>query len=432
MKPLIDETHDPALKSWVESANGHADFPIQNLPLGIVAPGGGTPRAAVAVGDAALDLRAAAAAGLVTDDLSKALSATTLNDLLAMKGPSRRMLRRRVSELLSEERHRAAVEPLLFDRTESDCRLPASIGDYTDFYVGIHHATNVGRLFRPDNPLLPNFKYVPIGYHGRASSIRPSGIPVMRPKGQRKSPDGQVPSFGPTLMLDYELELGIWLGEGNRQGHPVEIGDAEQHIAGFCLLNDWSARDIQAWEYQPLGPFLAKSFHTTISPWIVTSEAMTPFRVAQSPRPDGDPAPLPYLFDEDDQRFGALSIELEVKISSATMRRDGLASFRLSQGSSTNMYWTISQMLAHHTSNGCNLNPGDLLGSGTISGPSRVGFGSLLEITAGGREPLSLPSGETRRFLEDNDEIVFTARATTDGYVPIGLGECRGLIVSGR
>jgi len=338
-------------------------------------------------------------------------------------------MRRRLSELLSDEAHRAIVEPLLYRADECALHMPAAIGDYTDFYVGIHHATNVGALFRPDNPLLPNYKYVPIGYHGRASSVRTSGVPVVRPNGQRKGPNDAEPTFGPSRRLDYELELGIWVGQGNQLGHPIPIGEAERHIAGYCLLNDWSARDVQAWEYQPLGPFLAKNFHTTISPWMVTAEALAPFRTAQPPRADGDPAPLPYLYDASDQQNGAYALELEVQISSARMREQNVPPFMLSRGSSTAMYWTMAQIVTHHASNGCNLQPGDLIGTGTLSGEEQDAFGSLLEISKGGKEPVTLPTGETRTFLEDGDEVTFRAMAKADGHVPIGFGPCRAVIM---
>jgi fumarylacetoacetase len=285
---------------------------------------------------------------------------------------------------------------------------------------------NAGAMFRPDNPLLPNYKYVPIGYHGRASSVVPSGHPVRRPNGQRKPANETVPSFGPSRNLDYELELGIWVGQGNALGEPIPIAEAAQHIAGFCLLNDWSARDIQGWEYQPLGPFLAKSFCSTISPWIVTAEAMEPFRAPQAPRPDGDPKPLDYLWDGDDQTGGALDLQLEAFLLTPAMRAAGLAPHRLSRGNALALYWTPAQLVAHHSCGGCNLRPGDLLGTGTIS--TETDFGSLLEITRGGREPLTLPGGETRRFLEDGDEVVLTARASRPGHATIGFGECRGVV----
>jgi fumarylacetoacetase len=306
--------------------------------------------------------------------------------------------------------------------------LPARIGDYTDFYVGIHHAANVGKLFRPENPLLPNYKYVPVGYHGRASSIRVSGVPVVRPRGQCKMPDAAEPIVVPTGRLDYEVELGVWIGPGNALGTNIPIGEAGDHIAGFCLLNDWSARDFQMWEYQPLGPFLAKNFHSTISPWVVTIEALAPFRIAQPPRPKGDPRPLVYLADKDDQAHGALAITLEAALSTASMREAGMEAVRLSRAAASNMYWTVNQVVAHHASNGCNLTPGDLLGTGTISAPVKDGYGSLLELTNGGKEPIIMPSGESRTFLEDGDEVSLRAVAAAPGFVSIGFGECRAVV----
>ena len=434
MPPKLDATHDPDLKSWVASANGHSDFPIQNLPLGIVSPKGGAPRAAVAIGDTALDLDAALAAGLFTGEAKRAVEAMaggTLNGFLALGAGPRQALRARLSDLLragSPDQEKA--EPLLLDLASSTVRLPARIGDYTDFYVGIHHATAVGKQFRPDNPLLPNYRWVPIGYHGRASSIVPSGTPVRRPSGQIKGPDFDEPVFTPCRRLDYELELGIWIGQGNDLGTPIPIGEAADHIAGYCLLNDWSARDIQAWEYQPLGPFLAKNFASTISPWIVTPEALAPFRLSQPPRPDGDPAPLPYLTDATDQAEGALAIELEVLLLTPAMKEKGLAPQRLSKSDARHMYWTAAQIVAHHASGGCNLNPGDLMGTGTISGPDMASTGSLLEASLGGKQPIRLESGEERTFLVDGDEVILRARCAREGAAPIGFGECRGTILT--
>ncbi len=423
----IDATHDPALKSWVPGADGHPDFPIQNLPYGIFSLGAdGEKRPAVAIGDKLLDLSA------ISGLLPVELRGPTLNALLALPAERRLALRRKLSELLSNENHRPALEPHLHDRSAVTMHLPAAIGDYTDFYVGIHHANNIGRQFRPDNPLLPNYKYVPIGYHGRASSIRPSGVPLVRPKGQRKPPEADAPVVGPSARLDYELELGVWIGRGNDLGEPIPIAEAADHIAGFCLLNDWSARDFQAWEYQPLGPFLAKNFQSTISPWVVTAEALAPFRIAQPVRPEGDPKPLPYLWDEDDQAAGALGVELEVQLLTAKMREQGLPPHRLSKGPASNMYWTVAQIVAHHASNGCNLQPGDLLGTGTISAPTDDGFGSLMEISRGGTRPVTLPTGEERSFLQDGDEILLSATARAEGYVPIGFGECRAVVLPAR
>jgi fumarylacetoacetase len=423
-----DETHDPALTSWVERAQGHADFPIQNLPYGIFSPPDGAPRAGVAIGDMILDLAVCARDGLLPGAAVMACMGTTLNALFALPADQRIALRQRLSTLLSAPAFSARLASHLHRAADCAMHLPAAIGDYTDFYVGIHHANNVGRQFRPDNPLLPNYKYVPIGYHGRASSIRPSGVPVLRPSGQRKAPDADAPTFGPSGRLDYELELGVWIGRGNVLGAPIPIAEAGEHIAGFCLLNDWSARDFQAWEYQPLGPFLAKNFHSTISPWVITAEAMAPFRIAQPPRPEGDPAPLPYLAAAEDQAHGGLGIMLEVLLSSAEMRAQGLAPHRLSHGPASNMYWTVNQIVAHHASNGCNLNPGDLLGTGTISAPTAEGYGSLMELSVGGKTPVALPSGETRAFLEDGDEVTLRATAAAQGYVSIGFGDCRAIV----
>jgi len=433
MMAQLDRTHDPKLESWVASANGHPDFPIQNLPLGIFSPGGGAPRGGVAIGDQIVDLPAALAAGLFNGEAAQAAEAASgpvLNPFLALGAGPRRALRTRLSELLKTGTpDQDGVEPCLHAASDCTMHLPARIGDYTDFYVGIHHATNVGRQFRPDNPLLPNYKHVPIGYHGRASSIRPSGVPVRRPRGQTKPPDASEPGFGPSRRLDYELELGVWIGPGNDLGEPIGIGEAPEHVAGFCLLNDWSARDIQAWEYQPLGPFLAKNFASTISTWIVTPEALAPFRIPQPSRPDGDPAPLPYLMDEADQREGGLDLELEVLILTPGLREKRLPPHRVALSNARHMYWTVAQMIAHHTSNGCNLQPGDLLGTGTISGPDQASCGSLLETTLGGKDPLVLASGEERRFLEDGDEVILRARGRREGCVSIGFGECRAAIL---
>ncbi len=436
---MIDATHDPARRSWVASAHDHPDFPIQNLPLGVFAPPGGAPRGGIAIGDMILDLAAAAEAGLFAAgparDAAEAAAGATLNPLLALGAGPRVALRRRVSDLLdaagTDRGRTESLAPSLLHRA-ADCvpHLPAAIGDYTDFFAGIQHATNTGKLFRPDNPLLPNYKYVPVAYHGRASSVRVPGPPVRRPAGQRKLAEEAAPSFGPCRNLDYELELGMWVGPGNDPAIPVPIAEAGAHIVGFCLLNDWSARDIQSWEYQPLGPFLAKSFHTTISPWIVTAEAMAPFRAPARPRPAEDPAPLPYLADAADQKNGGLALRFAVAIRTARMAAAGEAPHLLSTVGADALYWTVAQMLAHHSSNGCHLRPGDLFGSGTLSGADPGSFGSLMELTSGGRVPLALPNGESRRFLEDGDEIVMTARASAPGRVPIGFGACHGQVAA--
>jgi fumarylacetoacetase len=429
---MPDQTHDPKARSFVASANGHADFPIQNLPFGVFSPAGGTARAGVAIGDMIIDLDAVLAAGLLDGAAEEAAAAAeggTLNEMLALGAGPRRALRARLFALLAEDSaERSRVEGALHPAADCTLHLPARIGDYTDFYAGIHHATNVGRLFRPDNPLLPNYKHVPIGYHGRASSVVPSGQPVRRPNGQRKPATEAEPSFGPCRNLDYELELGLWIGPSNALGDPIAIGSAAEHIAGYCLLNDWSARDIQGWEYQPLGPFLAKNFCSTVSPWVVTPEAVAPFRTAQAPRPEGDPRPMNYLWDERDQAEGALDLTLEVLLLTPGLREKGMAPHRLSLGTARALYWTPAQLVAHHASGGCNLQPGDLLGTGTISTEGEEGFGSLLEITRGGKQPVTLASGETRRFLEDGDEVILRATARREGFATIGFGECRGTV----
>jgi len=434
--PQLDQTHDANARSWVGSANGHADFPLQNLPLGVFTPQGGKPRAGTAIGDKVLDLAAVAAAGLLTGDAAPAaehLGGATLNDLLALGAGPRRALRHRLFALLSDgAKERPQIEAMLHDASAVTLLRPVRVGNFTDFYAGIHHAVNAGKNFRPDNPLLPNYKHIPIAYHGRASSVVVSGTDVRRPLGQRKPPSDDAPSFGPCRNLDFELELGIWIGPGNAQGTPIDIAQADAHIAGYCLLNDWSARDIQGWEYQPLGPFLAKNFASTISPWIVTPEALAPFRVGQAPRPSGDPAPLPYLLAPSDQQEGALDIALDVTLMTPGLAAKGLPAQKIASSNARHLYWTPAQMVAHHTCGGCNLEPGDLFGSGTISTPGPEGLGAMLEITRGGKEPLTLASGETRAFLQDGDEIVFTARATRSGYASIGFGTCSGKILPAR
>ena len=430
----MDHTHDPSLRSWVESAEGHGDFPIQNLPFGVFRPRdtADAARIGVAIGDMILDLAACHAerrfSGLAAS-AAGACAAPSLNSLMALGAAPRAELRRQVSELLSTGSPASRADRLLVPQGEAELLLPSAIGDYTDFYASIHHATNVGSMFRPDNPLLPNYKWVPIGYHGRASSIVPSGTPVRRPAGQSRAPDAATPSFGPTRSLDYEMELGFFVAVGNPLGEPVPITRAEERIFGFCLVNDWSARDLQAWEYQPLGPFLAKNFATTISPWIVSLEALEPFRAPAPPRHADDPGPLPYLDSGKNADAGAIAVTVEVYLSSARMRETGLSPLRLSRGSAADLYWTAAQLLAHHTSNGCKLCPGDLLATGTISGPTKDSRGCLLELTWRGAEPLALPTGETRKFLEDGDEVVMRGYCQRDGAARIGFGECRGVIV---
>ena len=432
MKPMTNATHDPALRSWVDSANlPGAEFPIQNLPFGAVRAGSGSARLVVAIGDRVLDLAATGDAGALAgldDQVISACRAPALNDLMALGQPAWSALRARLSALLRADAVSSPPAGALRPIAEVELVLPVAIGDYTDFYASVHHATNVGSMFRPDQPLLPNYKWVPIGYHGRASSIVASGTPVRRPQGQLKDESAAAPVFAPSRRLDYECEVGCFIGPGNPLGTPIPIAEAGNHVFGFTLLNDWSARDIQAWEYQPLGPFLSKSFATTLAPWIVTAEALAPFRGPIAARASGDPAPLPYLEDGHDRALGGVDLGLEVLLVTDRMREAGLPPARLSTTSFLEMYWTPAQMVAHHASNGCNLRPGDLLGSGTISGPTEDSRGCLLELTWRGSKPLTLPSGEVRRFLEDGDEIIMRGTCRRDGWVPIGFGECRGRI----
>lgn len=429
MHSPLDETHAPDAASWVESAAQHPDFPVQNLPLGSFSPPGETRRyAGIAIGEHILAVDRIAS--LLHGDARRAADACKsgwLNDLLALGAAPRRALRQAVFRLLTDRSQASAMQPALFVAKDCTLHVPAQVGDYTDFYTGIHHATNIGKLFRPDNPLLPNYKYVPIGYHGRSSSIVASGTPVIRPRAQIKGLAADaLPAYQPTQRLDYELEMGVWIAGANERGEPIPVARATEHIAGLCLLNDWSARDVQTWEYQPLGPFLAKNFLTTVSPWIVTSEALAPYRIAQPPRPAGDPAPLPYLLDASDQSAGAYAVTMEVHLQTARMRDEGVAPHRLSRGPMSVMYWTVAQLVAHHTCNGCNLRPGDLLGTGTLSGVDPSSFGSLIELSGGGRHPIALPNGETRTFLQDGDRLIMTAYAEAPGRVRIGFGECTG------
>ena len=434
----IDETHDPKRQSWVASANGHGEFPIQNLPLGVfTAPSGSGPRGGVAIGEMIFDLGAALDAGLFSGDAAKAAEAASgpvLNPLMALGPALRQALRKRVSALLAADgAERAKAEAiaarLLHPLAHCTLHLPAAIGEFTDFFAGIHHARNGGMRRDPNNPLGPNYKYVPVAYHSRASSVRPSGVPIRRPSGQRKAPNEAAPSFGPSQKLDYELELAVWVGPGNAQGEPIPIARAGDHIFGLGLVNDWSARDVQQWESQPLGPFLGKNFGSTVSPWIVTAEALAPFRVAQPERPEGDPRPLPHLWDEGDQRGGAFDIALEAFLLTEGLRTKGLPPHRMSGSNTTDLYWTLAQLVAHHTSGGCNLGAGDLFGTGTISGPTREGYGSLMELSADGTRATTLASGETRTFVENGDEVIFRAHCRRDGFAPIGFGECRARIV---
>jgi fumarylacetoacetase len=416
---VIDATHDPSLVSWVDSANDPTgDFPIQNLPFGRFREAGEGWRIGVAIGNEVLGLKSA---GLVDRD--------DIAPLLAAPAATRRALRSALSEGLRrgsarETAWRRALRP----RSEVELGLPCEIRAFTDFYTGIHHATAVGRLFRPDNPLLPNYKWVPIAYHARSSSILPSGGSFRRPRAQIKGPEAAAPTLMPTERLDYELELGIILGRGNALGEPVPLEEAESRVFGLTLLNDWSARDVQAWEYQPLGPFLAKNFATTLSPWIVTLEALAPFREPFQ-RPSGDPAPLAYLDSVENREAGVIGIDLEVWLETAQMRRNGEAAIRLSRSSYRDAYWTMAQLVAHHTVNGCNLETGDLLGTGTLSGPGPGQCGSMIELSAGGKQPIRLPNGESRTFVLDGDTVIFTAACQRDGFRRIGFGECRATVV---
>ncbi len=435
----IDETHGIALRSFVESAHDpRTDFPIQNLPLGVFRRAGESQdRIGAAIGDSILDLKACLDLKLLTGMPTRILEACgqeTLNGLMGCLDIERRALRHRISHLLRAEGAQVTAKTLAAEVLvkQSDVRmaLPAHIGDYTDFYASIDHATNVGSMMRPDNPLLPNYKWVPIGYHGRASSIVVSGTPVRRPAGQiDPTAPGQTPHFEPSKRLDYELEMGIFVADRNELGTATPIQEAGARIFGLCLLNDWSARDIQKWEYQPLGPFLSKSFATSISPWDVTTEALAPYRAAALHRADGDPAPLPHLKSAQDQALGAFDISLEVSLQTKAMRAHGHAPVKISGSNLASLYWTPAQFIAHHTSGGCNLQPGDLLGTGTVSGREKSARGCLLELTMGGRERIDLPGGETRAFLEDGDEVIFTASCAREGFARIGFGECRGVVV---
>jgi fumarylacetoacetase len=429
----LNETHDPARKSWVASANAPGcDFPIQNLPFGTFRPRGddAEPMVGVAIGDQILDVTAVAPfVDATARDAAAACASSHLNDLMALGPQAWSLLRRALSRLLSETGQRERVGRFLTPMAQAELFVPVRIGNFTDFFASIFHATNAGKIFRPDNPLNPNYKYVPVAYHSRASSVCVSGTSVRRPHGQSKGPDDSTPVYRASRALDYELELGFYVGTASRLGEPVPIGVAGDHIFGFCLLNDWSARDIQAWESQPLGPFLGKSFTTTVSSWVVTAEALAPFRIPAYERPASDPAPLPHLNDAADQASGGLDITLEVLLATEKMRAAGGAPFRLSHGSFATIYWTVAQMIAHHASNGCNLEIGDLIATGTCSGPQDESRGCLLEITSRGRQPITLPNGESRSFLQDGDEVIFRAHCAGAGRTRVGFGECRGMIL---
>jgi fumarylacetoacetase len=427
MSAAVDETHDPGLRSWLESANDPAtDFPIQNLPFGRFRRADDMDwRIGVAIGDQVLDLKRA-----------RVIQSYDINLIMRLSREPRQALRAAISQgLRAGSAHEAQFREALVPQSRVEMGLPCAIGDYTDFYTSIHHATTVGKQFRPDNPLLPNYKWVPIGYHGRSSSIAVSkpglGHGFKRPVGQVMAPGAAAPTVQATAKLDYELELGFFISRPNVVGEPIAIEDAEDHVFGVALFNDWTARDIQPWEYQPLGPFLSKNFASTLSPWMVTMDALAPFRSAYA-RPEGDPAPLPYLDSARNRERGQLDIQLEVWLQTAAMRSAGHAGDKLMTSNASDAYWTVAQLVAHHTVNGCNLRDGDLFGSGTLSGPRPEQAGSLLEMTQGGQRPITLSNGETRGFLEDGDTIILRGFCQRDGFRRIGLGECRGTVLPAR
>ena len=436
MSAALDSTHDPRLRSWVSAANRPGcDFPIQNLPFTVFrrAGSGENFRCGVAIGDSVLDLGAldmlSPFGGLGAEALA-ACAEPSLHRLMRLGRDARVALRRGLSECLRESAPRATeLATALIPQGEAEFALPVRIGNYTDFYTSIHHATAVGRLFRPDQPLLPNYKWVPIAYHGRASSLGISGQEVLRPRGQVMPRGADRPQLAPSARLDYELEVGVFIGSGNRLGRPIPIAEAEDHVFGLCLLNDWSARDVQAWEYQPLGPFLGKSFATTISPWVVTLEALAPFRLPWT-RSAADPQPLPYLDCPELREAGTLDINLEVALETAAMRTAAAASQSLARTNFRHSYWSLAQMVAHHTVNGCNLEAGDLLGTGTQSGPAPEEAGSLLELTEGGRRPVALAGGEMRTFLEDGDRVILRGWCERPGCARVGFGEASGTVLA--
>ncbi|MES2184583.1 MAG: fumarylacetoacetase [Pseudomonadota bacterium] len=435
MNDLIDHTHDASATSWVASANTDgADFPVQNLPLGIFRRAGSTEawRPGAAIGDQVLDLQGLRDAGALPAEAVAALAGTetgTLNSLMGRGRAARVALRHALFDGLREGAGpQAAWTKHLLPQAQAEYTVPARIGDYTDFYTSIHHASTVGRLFRPDNPLLPNYKWVPIGYHGRASSIGVSGGQFHRPLGQIHPAGAEAPALAPSARLDYELELGIFIGAGNGQGAPIPIAQAEDHLFGLVLFNDWSSRDVQAWEYQPLGPFQSKNFASTLSPWVVTMEALAPFR-APFARPEGDPQPLGYLDSEATRQWGALDLQLDVWLQTEAMRQAGKAHQRLTRSNFRDSYWTMSQLVAHHTIGGCNLQPGDFFGSGTQSGPGAGQGGSMLELSEGGKRAIPVGDGETRTFLQDGDSVLLRARAEREGFRSIGFGDCEGRVL---
>jgi len=435
---LINETHDINLTSWVESANvDNCDFPIQNLPFAEFRRKGSDEafRGGVAIGDQVIDLAKLSKLNVLTGDAKTAADAAseaTLNTFMGLGKQYWSALRLALSKALrAGSDHQQALSDTLVAQADIEFSLPCRIGDYTDFYTSIYHATAVGSLFRPDNPLLPNYKWVPIGYHGRSSSIDVSGQTFHRPKGQTKAPDAEVPSFGPCKRLDYELELGIYLGKGNALGDAIAIENAENHVFGFCVFNDWSARDLQAWEYQPLGPFLAKNFASTVSPWIVTTEALAPYRTSWT-RDENDPQPMDYLESKANRDQGAFDIQMDVKIQTQKMRNEGHNPTRVSTSSFKHSYWTVAQMVTHHTVNGCNFMPGDMLGSGTQSGPTHEEAGSLLELSRGGKEKITLSNGEQRSFLEDGDNVIMRGWCEKEGYARIGFGSVESTVLPAK
>jgi len=433
----LNETHDPSLKSWVSSANdGVNDFPIQNLPFAIFRQKNSDEfRGGVAIGDQIVDLLLLRNADVLPADIRQVVAAAAkseLNEFMAMGSKAWSSLRLALSRALREGSElENSLQACLVSQADVEYKLPCKITDYTDFYTSIHHATAMGSLFRPDNPLLPNYKWVPIGYHGRASSIGISGQSFPRPHGQLKGPDDEVPSLAPSKRVDFELEMGVFIGTSNELGSPIPMAEAEDHVFGMCLFNDWSARDIQGWEYQPLGPFLAKSFASTISPWIVTLEALAPYRLDFT-RPEGDPQPLPYLSCEQNKSAGAMDIQLEVLLQTQNMRVKGEAPVSLSRSNFKYSYWTVAQLVSHHTVNGCNLQPGDLLGTGTQSGPGEGEYGSILELSHGGKQAIKLPNGETRIFLEDGDTVVLRGFCESSSAVRLGFGEVTGTVLAAK
>ncbi|MFT3804029.1 MAG: fumarylacetoacetase [Burkholderiaceae bacterium] len=429
----LNETHEPSLASWVESANrAGSDFPIQNLPFGVFRRRRSSEgwRGGVAIGDQILDMRAAYAAGVIGIDAAAAAGEASLNHLMDMGPAAWSALRLALSRVLRKDAPQAdALRNCLVPQADAEYTVPVQVGDYTDFYTSVHHATNIGRQFRPDNPLMPNYKWVPIGYHGRASSLIVSGEDFHRPCGQILPPGATAPVFGPCKKMDIELELAVYIGKGNERGRAIPLAEAETHVFGLSLLNDWSARDIQAWEYQPLGPFLSKNFASTVSPWVVTLEALAPYRTVPPVRDAADPALLPYLDSPTDRAEGAIDIQLEVLMQTARMRVDGQAATHLTGTSYRHAYWTMGQMVAHHTVNGCNLRVGDMLGTGTLSGPTLDQAAALIELTVGGKQPITLPNGEQRTFMEDGDRMELRAWCEKSGAARIGFGECAATLL---